>query len=116
MFCSKCGSQLPDDSSFCSKCGHSLAPTASQPAPPPMQAATPLAQQPTADSVRRAIEDKEIQDAGAGCMGSVVLVGSIVVAAGLSSYFNVGCMTSGVVGLVLFLAGMIWVAQKRYPR
>ena len=33
MFCSKCGKDLPDDSTFCSKCGNALSASSSAPAP-----------------------------------------------------------------------------------
>jgi uncharacterized membrane protein YvbJ len=35
MFCSKCGKELPDDSTFCSKCGNALTPSAAAPVAQP---------------------------------------------------------------------------------
>jgi predicted nucleic acid-binding Zn ribbon protein len=35
MFCSKCGKDLPDDSTFCSKCGNALSASVTAPAPAP---------------------------------------------------------------------------------
>ena len=37
MFCTKCGTQLPDDARFCSGCGAPIAPKAATPAPEPIK-------------------------------------------------------------------------------
>lgn len=43
MFCSKCGTEVPDDSTFCNKCGSGLSPAAATPPPPaaPVSAVPP---------------------------------------------------------------------------
>ena len=47
-FCTKCGAQVPDGSTFCTACGATLAAAAPAPAPVPQQAAPAPAPQPQA--------------------------------------------------------------------
>jgi len=114
VFCQKCGTQIADDAAFCSSCGTNVK-TRPKASPVPLQMATPEANQPTADSVRRAMEDKEINDAGIGCLGVILLVVACVIGAAVGGWVH-----SGWVGFILvcviFGGGMIWLANKRYPR
>lgn len=76
--------------------------------------ATPDADATQADSVRRAMEDKQILDSGFGCLGVVLLFVALCIG------FLVGVKVDAWLGIViaggLFIGGMFWLAAKRYPR
>jgi hypothetical protein len=60
------------------------------------------------------MEDKEIADAGAGCLGFLVFILSFIVGLPLILYVNV--WLGLIVGGIIFVAGLFMIAQKRYPR
>jgi fatty acid desaturase len=73
-----------------------------------------MASQPTSDSVRRAIEDKEIADAGVGCLGVVLFLVCGVVFALLAA--TAGFWVGAIAALVIFIVGIAILAGRRYPR
>ena len=66
------------------------------------------------DSVRRAMEDKEIADAGANCLGVVLLIVAVFIFVTVWTW--AGFWAGLLVAALAFFGGMLWIAAKRYPR
>jgi uncharacterized membrane protein YvbJ len=66
-----------------------------------------------ARSVVKGLKEKERQDIGAGCSGTVVLIIAIFIGTWISSTFN-SSSAGWIVGLIVFIIPMILITKQYY--